>query len=262
HGADIEIRNNRHQTPLLLAVSQGHTCLLELLVSRGARVNVTDEDGDTCLHLALMRQTVATEKDGSPMLDAIRSQLNLSEGEDQTGAAIACYLAQHGAELRARNNQGKTPMDIITDPKIEEVVKQFATVFIQKQAPPMKPAAPECDVCLNPNPLVTFQPCGHSVVCEECCIKMKKCIECKAIIDFKKTRDGRVIKSEQPSHSEEVILKKRLQELEDTVICPICMERQRSSVFLCGHATCGQCADSLKNCPICRRPIKHKINLF
>ncbi|RUS90925.1 hypothetical protein EGW08_001322 [Elysia chlorotica] len=262
HGADIEIRNNRHQTALLLAVSQGHTSLLELLVERGARINVTDEDGDTCLHLALMRQTVATEKDGSPMLEAIRSQLNLSEGEDQTGAAIACYLAQHGAELRARNNQGKTPMDIITDPKVEEVVKQFATIFIEKQAPPTKPSAPECDVCCNPNPLVTFNPCGHSVVCEECCVKMKKCIECKAFIDYKKTKDGRVIGSEEPSQSEEALLKKRLQELEDTVICPICMERQRSRVFLCGHTACGQCADSLKTCPICRRPIKHKINLF
>lgn len=69
--ADLEVRNNRQQTPLLLAVSQGHTALIELLVSQGARVNVADEDGDTCLHLALMRQTVASERESSPMLDAV-----------------------------------------------------------------------------------------------------------------------------------------------------------------------------------------------
>ena len=70
HGAELEIRNNRQQTPLLLAVSQGHTSIIELLVTKGGNVNVKDEDGDTCLHLALMRQTVATE-DSSPMLDAV-----------------------------------------------------------------------------------------------------------------------------------------------------------------------------------------------
>lgn len=75
HGANIEIRNNRQQTPLLLAVSQGHTSIIELLITKEANVNVTDEDGDTCLHLALMRQTVATEKDSSPMLDSVSDHI-------------------------------------------------------------------------------------------------------------------------------------------------------------------------------------------
>ena len=69
--ANIEIRNNRQQTPLLLAVSQGHTSILELLVAKGADVNVEDEDGDTCLHLALMRHNVSTEREDSPMLDSV-----------------------------------------------------------------------------------------------------------------------------------------------------------------------------------------------
>ncbi|KAH9513467.1 E3 ubiquitin-protein ligase mib2 [Bulinus truncatus] len=64
------------------------------------------------------------------------------------------------------------------------------------------------------------------------------------------------------TNSEEAILKKKLQELEDTINCPICMERHRNRVFQCGHATCGICAESLKNCPICRKPIRQKINLF
>ena len=44
---------------------------IELLVSKGADINVEDEDGDTCLHLALMRQTVAIDSEQSPMLDAV-----------------------------------------------------------------------------------------------------------------------------------------------------------------------------------------------
>ncbi|XP_012946086.1 E3 ubiquitin-protein ligase MIB2 [Aplysia californica] len=269
HGAEIEIRNNRQQTPLLLAVSQGHTSIIELLVSQGADVNVKDEDGDTCLHLALMRQTVATE-DSSPMLDAIRSQLGMSEQEEQTGAAIACYLAQQGAELRAKNHQGKSPLDIISDRRVKEVVLQFATAFAsnsEKSQVKEKESPKECELCCTTTTLVTFEPCGHTIVCADCCVNMKKCIECKRLIDLKRAADGSIISSgHNPSSSlaseEEAFLKKRLQELEDTINCPICMERQKNRVFQCGHATCGTCADSLRNCPICRKVIKQKINLF
>lgn len=69
--ANIEIRNNRQQTPLLLAVSQGHMSIIELLVSKGADVRVEDEDGDTCLHLALMKQSTTVEGDDSPMLESV-----------------------------------------------------------------------------------------------------------------------------------------------------------------------------------------------
>jgi ankyrin repeat protein len=33
--ADIEIKNNRQQTPLLLSASQGHAAIVDLLVTRG-----------------------------------------------------------------------------------------------------------------------------------------------------------------------------------------------------------------------------------
>ncbi|BFZ22874.1 hypothetical protein BsWGS_25913 [Bradybaena similaris] len=266
-GAEIEIRNNRRQTPLFLAVSQGHTSIIELLVTKKANVNVTDEDGDTCLHLALMKQTVTAEKDNSPVLGSISSKLGMSDKEEKLGAVIACYLAQQGADLKKKNNQGKTPLDIISDPKVEEAIKEFATAFTLKQES-MKslgqiPGKEECELCCSPTALVRFVPCGHQMVCVECCVKMKKCLQCKTPINHKKTQDGHVIRTEEStSHSEEAVLKKRLQELEDTINCPICMERQRNRVFQCGHATCSQCADSLRICPICRKVIKQKINLF
>ena len=53
--------------------------------------------------------------------------MGVSEQEDQTGAAIACYLAQQGANLTHKNHQRKTPLDVITDPRVEEVVRQFAS---------------------------------------------------------------------------------------------------------------------------------------
>lgn len=51
----------------------------------------------------------------------------MSDDEDQMGAAIACYLAQQGASLVQKNNQGKTPLEVCGDSKVEELVKQFTT---------------------------------------------------------------------------------------------------------------------------------------
>lgn len=56
---DINIRNNRNQTPLQLAVTQGHMDLVQLLVAEGADVNMEDEDGDTAMHVALLRPQLA-----------------------------------------------------------------------------------------------------------------------------------------------------------------------------------------------------------
>ena len=70
--ADIEIRNNRQQTPLLLAVAQGHMPIIELLIQHGANINVEDEDGDSCLHLSLMKQpTSSSDMETTPMMEAV-----------------------------------------------------------------------------------------------------------------------------------------------------------------------------------------------
>lgn len=53
---DVNVKNNRNQTPLHLAIIQGHVGLVQLLVSEGSDVNAEDEDGDTAMHIALERQ--------------------------------------------------------------------------------------------------------------------------------------------------------------------------------------------------------------
>ena len=57
---DINLRNNKRQTALALAVSEAYTAMIELLVEHGADVNADDEDGDTPLHLAVIHQAVGT----------------------------------------------------------------------------------------------------------------------------------------------------------------------------------------------------------
>ncbi|GFN98015.1 E3 ubiquitin-protein ligase mib2-like isoform x2 [Plakobranchus ocellatus] len=90
-------------------------------------------------------------------------KLNLNGYGDQTGAAIACFLVRHGAELQAHNKQVKTSLDITTDSKIEEVVQQFIAAFAKKEEQASKPSTATLDDCCAKSPLVTFHPCNHSV---------------------------------------------------------------------------------------------------
>ena len=51
--AQINLQNNRLQTPLQLATSQGHWSLVELLLQHNADITSKDEDHDTVLHIAI-----------------------------------------------------------------------------------------------------------------------------------------------------------------------------------------------------------------
>jgi len=52
---------------------------------------------------------------------------------------------------------------------------------------------------------------------------------------------------------------------DDSVVCPICMERKISAAIVpCGHTLCydGPCHRSLKACHICQGPIQTVIRLY
>lgn len=57
-------------------------------------------------------------------------------------------------------------------------------------------------------------------------------------------------------------MKQQLDEYRELTVCPVCLDRRRNMIFLCGHGTCQQCGDRLKECPICRKAIKDKILVF
>ncbi|XP_052759643.1 E3 ubiquitin-protein ligase MIB2-like isoform X2 [Mya arenaria] len=263
--ASIDIRNNRQQTPLLLAVSQGHIGLMDLLVSQGADVNVEDEDGDTCLHLGLIRTSVTAEQEDNPILEHIRVQLD-PEVRDMPGVLIACYLAQKGANLNKKNHMGKAPLDLITDPRIEEAIKHFATANRRTEFPRTDVM---CEICMDQRASVMFKPCQHVVVCKDCCVKIKKCIECKSTVKEKIDQDGNPVVGTEPpippSSKPEPngsTLERRLNEMEENIMCSICMERKRNMAFLCGHTVCSECGDELRVCHMCRKPIQKKIQLY
>ena len=44
--------------------------------------------------------------------------------------------------------------------------------------------------------------------------------------------------------------------------CPVCWDRRKNCVFLCGHGTCQLCGDKVTECPICRKTVENRIILF
>jgi Zinc finger, C3HC4 type (RING finger) len=58
-------------------------------------------------------------------------------------------------------------------------------------------------------------------------------------------------------------LTQQLQDIKEQTMCPVCFDRLKNMVFLCGHGTCQMCGDRLTSgCPICRKPVEKTIILF
>lgn len=285
---EIDIQNNRKQTPLLLAISQGHCALIELLVTMGSNLNAEDEDGDTGLHLALMRQRTGfadVNEMEAPTIHMILEDLHAKGLERNVGLAVACYLAQENGNLHHKNRQGKTPLDLLTEAAHSDVVQEYAAqksypwsisstviqtdnqqdgAVVEQAGMETQQTQNECLICCEAVANVIFEPCGHEVACEDCCARMKKCIECQAVI-VKKTGSGGMMispKIRQVSVERVKYLESKIQEIEEASSCSICMERRKNVAFLCGHGACVNCSQTLKICHMCRKPITKKINLY
>ncbi|XP_061691868.1 E3 ubiquitin-protein ligase MIB2 isoform X1 [Syngnathoides biaculeatus] len=316
---DMNIRNNRNQTPLQLAVTQGHTDLVQLLVVEGADLNMEDEDGDTAMHVALLRPQLAnlmlgpavgstssssssgTEESGEGCASmSLYCRLNasglLGNTELSVGVAIACFLAQEGANITYANHKGKSPLDLVTDTNMQLIIKNFSerhrlqrlqAIISGQQGPsaanlrrvhttpntmtnvvlPAPPGPSECLICSELALLVLFCPCQHRVACEECAHRMKKCIKCKVTITKKIRQDQTEVEcSPRSENAEQHNLLKQLQsryrQMEERITCPICIDNHIKLVFQCGHASCIDCSAALKACPICRQIIRERIPLF
>lgn len=45
-------------------------------------------------------------------------------------------------------------------------------------------------------------------------------------------------------------------------MCPVCLDRLKNMIFMCGHGTCQMCGDQMSECPICRKPVEKRILLY
>jgi len=69
-------------------------------------------------------------------------------------------------------------------------------------------------------------------------------------------------KKEQVSMTKLKGLESKISLIEEVFTCGICLERLKSTIFLCGHGACGHCSRSLLQCHMCREPITKKIVIY
>ncbi|XP_028016690.2 E3 ubiquitin-protein ligase MIB2 isoform X3 [Eptesicus fuscus] len=295
---DVNVRNRKLQSPLHLAVQQAHVGLVPLLVDAGCSVNAEDEEGDTALHVALRRHQLqplaADGPRGDPGTLQLLSRLQASglpaSAELTVGAAIACFLALEGADVSYANHRGRSPLDLAVEGRVLKALQGCAQRFRERQAGggaapdprlvlstpsttsnlhvavPAGPEAAECLVCSELALLVLFSPCQHRTVCEECARRMKKCIRCQVLISKKLRPDGTEVASTAlaPGPPRQLVeeLQSRYRQMEERITCPICIDSHIRLVFQCGHGACAPCGAALSACPICRQPIRDRIQIF
>lgn len=57
-------------------------------------------------------------------------------------------------------------------------------------------------------------------------------------------------------------LQQQLQDIKEQTMCPVCLDRLKNMIFLCGHGTCQLCGDRMSECPICRKAVEKRILLY
>ncbi|MEE6464274.1 hypothetical protein FKM82_006222 [Ascaphus truei] len=142
----------------------------------------------------------------------------------------------------------------------------------------------ECVVCSDKKAAVLFQPCGHMCACENCASLMKKCVQCRAVVErrvpFVMCCSGKCIeevtddiaggnipalqkdKDNTNVNADVQKLQQQLQDIKEQTMCPVCLDRLKNMIFMCGHGTCQLCGDRMSECPICRKAIERRILLY
>lgn len=124
----------------------------------------------------------------------------------------------------------------------------------------------ECYMCSEHEDLCTLEPCGHKIVCIDCCSRLKKCCRCRENITKRMAPDGSEVqyipRDERPTLDRMRYLGLQVKSLEDYITCNICLERKIDQAFKCGHSCCSICSVNVHNCHICRIPVTQKIQLF
>ncbi|XP_020283075.1 E3 ubiquitin-protein ligase MIB1 [Pseudomyrmex gracilis] len=64
------------------------------------------------------------------------------------------------------------------------------------------------------------------------------------------------------THSDIQKLQQQLQDIKEQTMCPVCLDRLKNMIFLCGHGTCQMCGDRMSECPICRKAVDKRILLY
>lgn len=79
---------------------------------------------------------------------------------------------------------------------------------------------------------------------------------------FAATPAGMGASNVAPAAADVQKLQQQLQDIKEQTMCPICLDRLKNMIFLCGHGMCQMCGDRITVCPICRKQVEKRILLY
>nr|XP_058964207.1 E3 ubiquitin-protein ligase MIB2-like isoform X3 [Pocillopora verrucosa] len=122
-GCEVDALTSHNHSALHLAASKGHSVMAGMLLDHGANVNAVDDDGDTALHITLMKEHVLKRN------PAEMPGLELLLGERKSSAsfvAVSRCLLSYGADVLKVNGSGETPLDRCRGSEVEQLIRKIA----------------------------------------------------------------------------------------------------------------------------------------
>ncbi|XP_077560805.1 uncharacterized protein LOC144175627 isoform X2 [Haemaphysalis longicornis] len=237
-GADLNKKDADGNAPLHISVTRNHCEITELLVAAGADVNKQDANGNTPLHISLMsRLAVKASKLSStkaPKLKEIATELeNLRHEEIDSSLAVACFFISSGSSLKLKNAQGLNPLNIAATIPVVRTLLKWAP---KTRGPPPKEASVQTSA-------------EHDTAGAEGSASSTE-------------TTGAPGPSDEEANCRSAKKRPKEEEIDDRHTCAICMERERTVAFLCGHGACQECATKIKRCHFCRARVKKRIKLY
>eukprot|EP00731_Ephydatia_muelleri_P014626 Em0008g346a len=285
---DMNAVTNGAQTALHLATHQGHLRIIERLVGFGVDMNMIDADEDTALHMAVLKDSADALSTDTPQLKKVFE----ASGQVSTSVAIACFLAQEGADLCAKNKHGQNPTQLCSDdvttllisfadkkgtfhgslrrrdissqpllPSTEGMMPNGLVAAPVEELPPpiLTPPilTPPISTPLVATPANTAPPVSAETTYSQCLL-------CDNPVDVRFEPCGHAIMC--ASHASTA---KKCPECKTPVksfpklLCSMCKD-ERTSVTMqpCGHMFCQKCALRMRVCFECRAEIQTKIGLL
>ncbi|XP_029652081.1 E3 ubiquitin-protein ligase MIB1-like [Octopus sinensis] len=173
----LEVKNDDNRTPLLEAVIQGHLGIMQKLITKGAKINAVDNEGNNCLHLSIKRNVFHSEEEHIDLLDECCNELRTEKR--LSGVAIANYLARLGGDFHCKNTDCFTPLDLLQKADLKEKFKRAFPL--------------QCVFCEDEVATEKFLPCKHLLLCKKCSPRKmpKRCPMCGQNITSKSSLVGR-----------------------------------------------------------------------
>ena len=165
NGAIVNVRNKDNDVPLHIAAKNGDKDVVKFLIENGASIEVKNQDQETALHIAVNENKLEV---------------------------IKC-LVENGAMVNARNKDNFTPHFLAAKLNFNDIVEYLTKIKKRKaesQPGEIINSKDPCIMCFEPrNGWYVLMPCGHTSLCESCCIKITckedhaKCPTCRKPIN-------------------------------------------------------------------------------